>query len=431
MKILIVSHTPLSSYEAMGKTISAFFSSFDKEEVSQLYIYPSYPDVNVCHSYYRVTDIDVLKGYFNFNSYGGVVEPKQQSSKVSIYDDDKVEEIYKNHRNKKAFIKLLRDVMWKFSRWYNRSLKKWLDYVNPDCIFLCPGGAKFIYDMALKISRKRNIPIITYIADEHYFLDARKYSLEWVKQKLLCRTMKKTFEASSCLITICDELRDAYIKEFHRETHTIMTGSSIEITNEKKSWSEIHKVSYFGKMSLNRYLSLIGIARMLDIVNRRHESSIRLNIYSNETNEKIVNAFANTESVIFHDFIAGEKFKQEFKSSDVLVHVESFDNENADKVKHSVSTKIADSLASGIPLLAYGPRGISSIEHLVRNNCALVASSCSELEILVEKMAKNEINYIEVQKNAIETAKRFHDQKKNSSFFREVCNQTIEIAGCK
>lgn len=431
MKILIVSHTPLSSYEAMGKTISAFFSSFDKEEVSQLYIYPSYPDVDVCHSYYRVTDIDVLKGYFNFNLYGGVVEPKRQSSKVSIYDDDQTEEIYKNQRNKKAFIKLLRDAMWKFSRWYNRNLKKWLDYVNPDCIFLCPGGAKFIYDMALKISRKRNIPIITYIADEHYFLDARKYSLEWVKQKLLCRTMKKTFEASSCLITICDELRDVYVKEFHRETHTIMTGSSIEITNEKKSWSEIHKVSYFGKMSLDRYVSLSDIGKEVDKVNEFGDGKITLNIFSGQISEKVIRTLGEYQSVVLREFIGGEKFKKEFESSDMLIHVESFEHENVNKVRYSVSTKIADSLASGIPLLAYGPKGIASIEHLIRNNCALVASSRSELENLVEKIAKNEINYIEVQKNAIETAKRFHDQKKNSSFFREVCNKTIEIAGCK
>ena len=46
--------------------MASLFSEFKKEELCQLYIYPTIPDIEYCNSYYRITDIGVLKNYFAF-----------------------------------------------------------------------------------------------------------------------------------------------------------------------------------------------------------------------------------------------------------------------------------------------------------------------------------------------------------------------------
>ena len=70
MKILIISHNPLSTYQNMGKTMLSLFHAFDKNELCQLYIYPSLPDVDSCKSFFRITDKDILRSYYKFKVRG-------------------------------------------------------------------------------------------------------------------------------------------------------------------------------------------------------------------------------------------------------------------------------------------------------------------------------------------------------------------------
>ena len=66
MKVLIISHNPITTYQNMGKTLLSLFCEFDKSELCQLYCYPTIPDISVCESYYRVTDRDILNSYGHF-----------------------------------------------------------------------------------------------------------------------------------------------------------------------------------------------------------------------------------------------------------------------------------------------------------------------------------------------------------------------------
>ena len=43
MKVLIISHNPISTYQSMGKSMRALFSAFRTEELCQLYLYPTIP----------------------------------------------------------------------------------------------------------------------------------------------------------------------------------------------------------------------------------------------------------------------------------------------------------------------------------------------------------------------------------------------------
>ena len=109
----------------------------------------------------------------------------------------------------------------------------------------------------------------------------------------------------------------------------------------------------------------------------------------------------------------------------MLVHIEAFDEQSIDLVKFSVSTKIADALASGIPLLAYGPESVSSIQHLVSNNCALTATDKKQLkEVLVNGLFNKSVRE-NVVNNAIITANRFHNKANNSKMLKDIIAEVI------
>ena len=60
MKVLLLSHNPVTTYNNMGKTFLSLFSAFRPEELCQLFLYPAVPDTACCGSYYRFTDREAL-----------------------------------------------------------------------------------------------------------------------------------------------------------------------------------------------------------------------------------------------------------------------------------------------------------------------------------------------------------------------------------
>ena len=81
-----------------------------------------------------------------------------------------------------------------------------------------------------------------------------------------------------------------------------------------------------------------------------------------------------------------------------------------DFTRHSVSTKIADSLASGIPLFAYAPKELASTAHLLRNNCAIPATSQEALKPALQEALENEQLCTAAAERGLATAAAFHDR---------------------
>ena len=155
MKVLILSHNPITTYQNMGKTLLSLFSSFEKSELCQLYIYPTIPDIDKCSSYYRITDRDIFMSYVNMGRVKSRVINSDEINinRHSLYET-KDDELFLKKNKKSTFTLFCRDIMWFFSNWYNSNLRDWLNNEKPTCIYLVPGRSKFIYKVALKISRK-------------------------------------------------------------------------------------------------------------------------------------------------------------------------------------------------------------------------------------------------------------------------------------
>ena len=408
MKILVISHNPLCSYDSMGITLLSLLSGFKPEELCQLYIYPSIPNTEKCSSYYRITDKNVLKSFPSFDVKGERIEPDLSIN--SLFENSSDESIYRNPKNKNQIRMIMRDLMWKLSRWYNKDLKEWIKEQEPDCIFAAPGNAKFLYDIALKISKDYNIPIISYLCDEFYFSKNHNY--------LLKRKIEKYMALVSGVIAISEELTSLYSDYFSAPVTTIMTGSSFPISN--KYYDNNNKVvTYTGSVRCNRYQSLVKIGRVLG------EIGYTLGIYTSEKNEEILNELKSVPSIRIQGFVSGSEYVKALKESDFLLHVEAFDTLSIEDVKNSVSTKIADYLSSGVPLIAYGPDSISSMKHLIRNNCAIAITNN---DINVDSL-NNALSDYELRKKivfkAIETANMYHNKNNNSKRVRDCFEEIL------
>lgn len=408
-KILIISHNPLTTYASMGKTLTTLLMSFSGDEICQLYIYPTVPNVDKCSSYFRITDKDVLRSYYKFKVNGGEISPDSTQSRMFENADD--EQIYRNPKNKKASVMLARDLMWKCARWYTKELRDWLDKQKPECILAAPGAAMFLYDIAMKVSKELNIPIISYLCDEYYFVQETGSFWRRNRLKLLKNKIEKYMSQTAHVITISDELKELYINKFHRPMTTVMTGSSFPIATGVHSVESPTAITYMGNVRCNRYLSIEELGKVLDEINREESTDYHIDVYTNEKDKQILAVLETVDTVNLCGFVSGEEFDYILHHSDFLLHVESFDNDYIELVRNSISTKLADSLGSGVPLIAYGPDCIASMRHLIRNNCAITITGKEELKDTIKRAFTDREFRNSKAMNGLKTAQKYHEPK--------------------
>lgn len=388
MKVLLLSHNPVTTYNNMGKTFLSLFSAFRPEELCQLYLYPAVPDTACCGSYYRFTDRDALHSIWDRHSVGIEVEP--DLAKHEKFANKTEERTYSSVRNRSEPMRLARDLIWQFSRWDNPALKEWLDRERPDVLFAAPGSQELLYRVALTIANERDIPIVSYICDDFYFLQPRNAFWAKLRHKRLRRRIAALLQKTSLAVTICPELAARYHEVFGVTAADVMTCPPFSVhPYVEQDQNVLHRrLTYMGNLGCGRGQPLLELGQELDALNRRDGTEFTLEIYTDHKYPELLERLASCPAIRLHGFVTGEAYRTAFDSADAFVHVEAFDERNRERVRYSVSTKIIESLASGRPLLAYGPEDVASMAYLRRNDCAALACSMQELPAAIKAVLK-------------------------------------------
>ena len=161
-----------------------------------------------------------------------------------------------------------------------------------------------------------------------------------------------------------------------------------------------------GNIGLGRAESLLALGQALWTENQTEATDFTLEIYTGDSSPALLDRLSACPAIRLHGFVSGSDYEKAFESADVFVHVESFEKENRERVRYLVSTKIISCLASGKPLLAYGPEEVASMSYLRRNQCAILAQSPAELPAAIKTVLTQEERRKEIAENARKTAER-------------------------
>ena len=127
------------------------------------------------------------------------------------------------------------------------------------------------------------------------------------------------------------------------------------------------------------------IADALEVINQNAvKAQLRIDTATPMT-DQMSKALNRGQSSLVMGCVPASQVAQIQRDADILVHVEALDLKNKLAVRQSFSTKIVDYLNSARPILAVGPKDVASIDHLIRNACAITADSREEL---VEKLTE-------------------------------------------
>jgi glycosyltransferase involved in cell wall biosynthesis len=424
-RVLVISHNVFSTTGNMGKTLSAFFAGWDSDKLAQIYFHSEVPNSAICKNYYRITDFDLLKSIFKRQVVGDILTKSDifENCANTRIDRGIKSNIYQYGRKRKPYMYCGRNLLWRFGKWHTPQLEEWIDQFDPQVIFFAAGDYMFSFKIALFFAESRNIPLVVYFCDDYFLIKRNSISpLYWINRYSFNRKFAETVGKSVAYFTISDQMNEAYFSAFNKKGHVMMTASNmLNIPNDKVSSSI--KISYIGNLGFNRWNPLVQIGRVLkNIV--YEEQSLHINVYSSEKREEVLKHLTAENGIQFRGFLNSSQVIEKMHESTLLLHVEELDNEiNKEKVKYSISTKIADSLASGTCLFAYGPAGVASIDYLKQNNAACVVTDKNKLEETLRELINNADLRQSYIKKALQLANERHNPEKNIRRFEEIiCN---------
>ena len=108
--------------------------------------------------------------------------------------------------------------------------------------------------------------------------------------------------------------------------------------------------------------------------------------------------------------------------SDILLHVESFDEEIVSRLHYAFSTKLAQYLCSGRPLLCYAPEGSVSSEYLKQEKGALVVTNISELKLGLTKLVLDPEFRAEYAEHARQLGIKNHNHEITAALVKQEIN---------
>lgn len=380
MKVLVISHNSFSKTHNNGKTLSAMFSAFRKEELCQLYFTPvGSPDFDRCVDYYLISDKDALKSIIQRRQCGIIAIRRNENYNQRIQSSSRM----KPRPTKTK--KFIRSLVWLLSGWYYGGLNKWLAAQKPNVIFYVGGDSFFSHYIAMKLSNKLQVPLISYFTDD-YIINPP----EDLYNKILKHIYKKTINKSTKLFAIGTKMADDYAVYYQREFKPIMNIVDIppEVQN-KISIKEVITINYFGGLHLGRFQELIRFAQfMKSDVCEMLKKKYTIGVYSFTSISDDMRKKMAEVGITLNPGVTGDELKHIMQGTDIFLHVESVRADFHSLTKLSVSTKIPEYMSLAKPIIAFGPADVASFRVIADANPTMVINDIADPAQMKEQASR-------------------------------------------
>lgn len=412
MKVLIISNTPWRMDTGFGNSFSNIFDDIKEVEIANIYCSSGKPDNRNIKNYFQTTEKLQLKHLFNKNKPSG-----KRILTLDVTNEDNEElrkfDIYRRFRLYSVFF--AREMFWKLGLWKSNELFSFVEEFQPNLIFVNVYNKRYIANMNLYLSKKFNLPMVSYISDPNYSLRRLEFHpLFWIDRLLLRRKLKKVFLKSKKIYTISDIQLNEMKKSFPDKEIKILTKVE-DFDNNNLVKYDINnpiKLLYAGNIDKGRFKSLSLIAKAVgELI---FENKIQLDIYSATTLTKKQLKKFDYKNVFFHGKIPYQELIKKNKEADLPIHVEGLSYKERCKVYQSFSTKIVDYLFLSKPIFSVGKTDCASIKFIKDNKCGFVSQNYNEILCNMKKILENPKIIKEYGENSWDTGKKY-------------CNKTTKL----
>lgn len=384
MNILLFSRSALNEKYSFGNTVSALFDEHSGDSFYHFYIRKQIPHNRLVREYYNISSADTLRELF-FDDSGH----RFSASEINKLEEKWGERIKNEqsiinsfHTRKSGALYFAEEMLWMSGIWLKSSFRRFAEDAAPDVLFAFAANAYILWPLISYIKENSSAKIVLLIADDVY--GAYK-AIGGVRGRYLGTALDKCIASADRLYGISDELCRHYEDIYSKPVTLLHKG--IELTAPVHE--AVHrpvKLVYAGNILYGREKTLAMLVRVLKDLNAEGRRAF-LQIYTASELPETAAAMLCVENVSeIKGSCTYEQLRDVFADSDILLHVESFEDSQKKLVKYSFSTKISDCLQAGAAVMCIGPEGIASVEYMKKTDGVITVSSEAELRRVLKEL---------------------------------------------
>lgn len=310
----------------------------------------------------------------------------------------------------------------------DKAILEEIDRFSPEVIYTL--GADIIpLKLARYFSKRyKDIPILLHYMDNWPQTRYAEFSIQKVFYRKLHKLLLEIQNSNKVALVISEKMACEYDKRFSPVHHLVLMNSvqmndsyGSSINNKYECKQNCVFFSYLGGLHLNRDKQLLEIQKgIADFNCTDTKTAVKLRIYTSKKDRDRFETEFDSEITEFCEYVEHEKIFQEYKKADVLIHIESFDQDLIEFTKYSVSTKISEYMFSGKPILLYAPKEIAVYQYI--EDCECGVSVCDEFSMhkAIERLVSDSIYREQLGERGVKNALKKHTV--------EAAHQTLLIA---
>lgn len=263
-----------------------------------------------------------------------------------------------------------------------------LDFITafkPDVIYSHLNDIPFARLVLDLVSRFR-LPLVVHMMDDYPSTFHRTGMFAAYVRNKMHRQLEQIFELAALRMGICQAMCDEYVQRYGKEFHPFHNPVDLTIWSKFENRSiEINnnsvRIVYSGRIGLASSSSILDVCRVVG--DWQHaEINVYFDMYVNDVYEalRIVPEFnslpANVTLRQAPDSL--QDISSILSSADILLLPVDFDDVSEAYIRLSMPTKASAYMATGRPILVYGPRGVATVRYAKEKGWGLVVDTRSD-----------------------------------------------------
>lgn len=418
IRVLVVTYLPWNNDISVGNTLSNIFQGMeDRLEFANIYFREDNPNNDIVSRFFNISEKQLAKSILKRKVVGHEVYPKENSQKKS----------FSNRYNKARSMRwdsmlLAQDMIGILGKWKSDALDDFIESFQPDLVFGPLGRVPVSNNLMRYVSKKYNIPLVTYPWDDHYSLKKVAFSpFFWIKTFVERHAIKKCAKQSKYLYGITQTMCDEYSCYFNKKFKVLYKGYDFGAMPEIKVSTIPLKFVYMGNLGSGRWQVLGKMAEVVNEINTKGKKA-EMFVYSmSPKTEAMTKALNNGDSHLMPP-VDNKDVLSTMKSADVLVHVEPASLKDRLFFRLSFSTKLVDYFFNARCILALGGE-TGSIKYLRDNDAAIVETDVCNIKKQIERLVNNPDLVTEYAEKAWKCGLEHHQIKAiQDGIYSDFCN---------
>jgi len=414
-RVLIVSPSVFNQYSGGGVLLTNLFRGWSREAIAAVHGDPLPPDEAVCSRFFRV-GTDEVRWAFPFSlAQSEITSERAVEEKTGVRLDSGASPA-------RTFLKKLFGSELPWDAHVSPALAEWLDAFKPQLIYTLPGGPYM--RLAVAIADRWKVPIVSHMMDD--WPSAPQGGIfGGIVAARLRSDLARLIDRSAVSLVISEGMAVEYARRYGKTFLAFQNPVDLaaRLPQSRKQWTrgEEFRLIYVGSILPQSQLeSLADVARAVTAL-ASDGFRIRLDIHS-AWGAANAAALGVGPAVAVHDGLDDDGIFPALTSADLLVLPVNFDDASLRFIRYSMPAKVPLYLASGTPILVYGPKAATSVQYAEQEHWAHVVSerNSDKLKDALRRLAEDQGLRGVLAQRAIVVARERHDAGVVRTAFQKV-----------